>query len=317
MKIIGLFISLLLHAGLILLALTWTVSPPVKISLDMPVYKVDLVSLAPLPAAPAVKKAPAPKAASKLSKPNAVAIPAAKPKAAPKVKPESTKAPAPKPAPKPKAKPKPKPDTKKISPKKVKTTAKKKPVKKVEKKAPPKTAEPKKPETKKVAKKTPPKKVEKKVEKKPEVSAEDALAADLAALTKMVEKQEKAERQAVASDLASLSKSAKATAVTGSADGTAGASGLVQVYASIVKEAVRKNWRYPVFGQKQNLMARVQIQLKSNGEISDIKLLDSSGNVDFDDSVMTALRDTEVLPEPPGTSIRTLVVNFNLHDLDQ
>ena len=315
MKIIGLFISLLLHAGLIFLALTWSISPPVKISLDMPVYKVDLVSLAPLPAAPVVKKAPATKAAAKLSKPNAVAIPEAKPKVVPKAKPETVKAPAPKPAPKPKPKPKakPKPDTTKISSKKVKTTSKKKPEKKVEK-----PVEKKTPPKKKVAEKTPPKKVEKKkVEKKPEVSAEDALAADLASLATIVEKQEKAERQAVASDLASLTESAKATAVTGSAEGTAGASGLVQVYASIVKEAVRKNWRYPVFGQKQNLMARVQIQLKSSGEISNIKLLDSSGNVDFDDSVLTALRDTEVLPKPPGTSIRNIIVNFNLHDLDQ
>ncbi len=130
-------------------------------------------------------------------------------------------------------------------------------------------------------------------------------------------KKDKAERQAVASEIAALAKTAQSTAVTGSADGTAGASGLVQVYASIVKETVRKNWRYPVFGQKNNLVAKVQIELKSSGEISNIKLLESSGNVDFDDSVMTALRDTEVLPKPPGTSIRTLIVNFNLHDFDQ
>ncbi|NDV21891.1 energy transducer TonB [Desulfovibrio sp. JC022] len=316
MKIIGLFISLLLHVGLVFLALTWSVSPPVKISLDMPVYKVDLVSLAPLPAAPVVKKAPAPKASSRLAKPNAVAIPEAKPKVVPKVKPETTKAPTPKPVPKPKAKPKPKvkpkPDAKKISPKKVKTTTKKKPVKKIEKPVE-KKASPKKAEKKPVPEKV----VKKKVEKKPEVSAEDALAADLASLANIVKKQEKEERNAVASDLASLAKSAKSTAVTGHADGTAGASGLVQVYASIVKEAVRKNWRYPVFGQKQNLMARVEIKLKSSGEISSIKLLDSSGNVDFDDSVLTALRDTEVLPKPPGKSIRNLIVNFNLHDLDQ
>ncbi|TIH18628.1 TonB C-terminal domain-containing protein [Marinifilum sp. JC120] len=311
MKILGLFISLLLHVGLVILALTWSVSPPVKISLDMPVYKVDLVSLAPLPAAPVLKKAPAPKASAKLAKPNAIAIPEAKPKVVPKAKPETAKAPAPKPAPKPK--PKPKPETKKISSKKVKTTTKKKPEKKAEK-----PVEKKTPAKKKVVKKTPPKKTEtKKVVKKPEISAEDALAADLASLTSIVKKQEKDERQAVLSDLASLTKSAKQTAVTGHADGTSGASGLVQVYASIVKEAVRKNWRYPVFGQKQNLMARVQIQLKSSGEISSIKLLDSSGNVDFDDSVLTALRDTEVLPKPPGTSIRNLIVNFNLHDLDQ
>lgn len=313
MKIIGLFISLLLHAGLILLALTWSISPPVKISLDMPVYKVDLVSLVPLPTAPVVKKAPASKSVAKLVKPHAVAIPEAKPKVAPKIKPEIVK------ASKYKAKPKtkPKPQTKKISSKKIKTTTKKKPDKKLEKKVE-NTVGKKAPAKKKVVKKTLPKKApKKKMEKKPEVSAEDALAADLASLAKLVKKKERAEQRAVADDLASLTKSAKATAVTGTADGSTGASGLVQVYASIVKEAVRKNWRYPVFGQKQNLMARVQIQLKSSGEISSIKLLDSSGNVDFDDSVMTALRDTEVLPKPPGTSIRNIIVNFNLHDFDQ
>lgn len=315
MKIIGLFISLLLHVGLVILALTWSISPPVKISLDMPVYKVDLISLAPLPAASVVKKAPASKSVAKLVKPHAVAIPEAKPKVAPKIKPETAK--SPKPKIKPKTKAKPKPQTKKISSKKIKTTTKKKPDKKPEKKVE-KTVGKKAPVKKKVVKKTLPKKApKKKVEKKPEVSAEDALAADLASLANLVKKKEKAEQRAVADDLASLTKSAKATAVTGSADGSTGASGLVQVYASIVKEAVRKNWRYPVFGQKQNLMARVQIQLKSSGEISSIKLLDSSGNVDFDDSVMTALRDTEVLPKPPGTSIRNIIVNFNLHDFDQ
>lgn len=301
MKIIGLFISFLLHAGLIFLTLSWSVSPPVKISLDMPVYKVDLVSLAPLPAAPSVKKAPSAK--PKLSKPGAIAIPESKPKVIPK--PVQAK-------PTPKPKPRPEPKAKKISPKKIKTT--RPPKKKAVEKKVEKTVKKETPAKQKVEKKTPPKKVE---PKKPKVSSEEALAADLAALAKIVEKNEKAERRAVASEIAALAKTAKSTAVTGSEGGTAGASGLVQVYASIVKETVRKNWRYPVFGQKDNLVAKVQIELKSSGEISDIKLLNSSGNVDFDDSVMTALRDTEVLPKPPGTSIRTLIVNFNLHDFDQ
>ncbi|WP_320169477.1 cell envelope integrity protein TolA [Maridesulfovibrio sp.] len=305
MKSIGFFISFLLHAGLVFLAVSWTVSPPLKISLDMPVYNVDLVSLAPLPAAPAVKKTPPP-ARQNLAKPQSVAIPEAAPKAVPAAKPEQVKAPEPKPVPPPKAKPK--PEAKKISPNKVKTTTP--PKKKVAEKKPTEKADAKP----KPAKPAPPKKKE---PKKPEVSAEDALAADLAALAKIVENEQKAERRAVANDIASLAETARSTAVSGSPDGSAGASGLVQVYGSIVKEAVRKNWRYPVFGQKDNLVAQVQIQLRSNGEISDIKLLNSSGNADFDDSVLTALRDTEVLPEPPGTSIRTIVVNFNLHDLNQ
>ncbi len=310
MRILGLLISLLLHASIITLAMTWSDSSTVKISLDMPVYQVDLISLAPAPSAPTAPKAPA-KPAQTVSKPSAVAIPEAvtptkvpEPKASP-VKPVEAKPVVPKAQPK----PKPEPKVDKISPKKIKTTnpPKKKVVeKKVEKKpvTPAKKVSPKK--------KTPPPKPA-----KPKLTPEQILAADLAAIGNIVKKQEKTEQQAVANDLASLSKTAESTAVQGSASGTPGASGLVQVYASIVMQEVKKNWRYPVFGQGTDLAARVQISLEASGRITDIKLLDSSGNVDFDDSVLTALRDTEVLPEPPGSSIRTIIVNFNLHDLDQ
>lgn len=288
--------------------------PPVQISLDIPVYKVDLVSLAPLASAPAVKKAPVVK--PQRSKPDAVAIPESKPKAVPQPKNDSSKAAEVKPVPKPQPKPKPvpEPETKKISPKKVKTstTPKKKPEEAVKEK--PKPAEAKKEEAPKKVKAEKPKPVK---PKEPEISPEDALAADLAALANDVEKKEKAERNAFSKDLASLAETAKATEISGLTDGSAGASGLVQVYGSIVKEAVRKNWRYPVFGQKNNLTASVKIDLKASGEISNVQLVESSGDADFDDSVLTALHDTEVLPEPPGNSIRSIIVNFNLQDLDQ
>ncbi|WP_031479105.1 energy transducer TonB [Maridesulfovibrio frigidus] len=314
MRILGLLISLLLHASIITLAMTWAVSSPVKISLDMPVYQVDLISLAPAPSAPSAPKAPA-KPVESLSKPGAVAIPEAvtskkapKPKVIP-VKPVEAKPVVPK------AQPKPEPKVEKISTKKIKTTnppKKKVAEKKVEKPATPvKKVAPKK-------KETPPPKPAKPVKPaKPKLTAEQILAADLAAIGNIVENQKKAEQQAVANDLASLSKTAESTAIQGADSGTPGASGLVQVYASIVMQEVKKNWRYPVFGQGNDLSARVQISLEESGRITDIKLLDSSGNVDFDDSVLTALRDTEVLPEPPGSSIRTIIVNFNLHDLDQ
>ncbi|SDL11761.1 colicin import membrane protein [Maridesulfovibrio ferrireducens] len=313
MRIIGLLISLLLHAGIIILAMTWSVSSPVKISLDMPVYQVDLVSLAPAPQAPKVATAPVSKPSAHLSKPDAIPLPEdAALKKIPKAPANPVKAPESKPIPKPIAKPVPKPEPKveKISPKKIKTTN---PPKK-------KVAKPEvKKQEKKVApvKKTPKKKEVPKKPVKPKMTAEEALAADLASIGQLVEKKEKAKQRAVAKDLASLTGTAQSTAVQASAGGTAGASGLVQVYGAIVMQEVKKHWRYPVFGQKDNLSARVQVSLKASGEITDIKLLDSSGNVDFDDSVLTALRDTEVLPEPPGSSIRTIIVNFNLHDLDQ
>ncbi len=318
MRIIGLLISLLLHASLILLAMTWSASSPVKISLDMPVYQVDLVSLAPSPQAPKATTAPVRKPSAPLAKPDAIPLPEpAAPKKTPKAPENPVKAPEVKPVAKPIPKPVPKPEPKveKISPKKVKTTH---PPKKKPKKTEVKKAEVKKPESKKAPQK---KRVSKKPTKpkkpaKPKMTAEEALAADLASIGNLVEKKEKAKQRAIAEDLASLSGAAQSTAVQGAADGS-GASGLVQVYGAIVMQEVKKHWRYPVFGQKENLAARVQVSVKSTGEITDIKLLESSGNVDFDDSVLSALKDTEVLPEPPGSSIRTIIVNFNLRDLDQ
>ena len=307
MRIIGLLFSLLLHAGLIVLAITWSASSPVKISLDMPVYQVDLVSLAPSPQAPKATTAPVRKPSAPLTKPDAIPLPeTAAPKKTPKAPENPVKAPEIKPVAKPIPKPVPKPEPKveKISPKKVKTTH---PPKKK-----PKKTEVKKPESKKAPKKkTAPKKPA-----KPQMTAEEALAADLAAIGNLVENKEKAKQKAIEKDLASLSGAAESTAVQGAADGS-GASGLVQVYGAIVMQEVKKHWRYPVFGQKDNLAARVQVSVKSTGEITDIKLIESSGNVDFDDSVLSALKDTEVLPEPPGSSIRTIIVNFNLRDLDQ
>lgn len=304
MRIIGLLISLLLHAGLILLAMTWSVSSPVKVSLDMPVYQVDLISLASSPKTPKVP-AQVSNPSAPLVKPDAIPLPEdVALKKIPKAPENPVKAPEVKPVAKPIPKPKPEPKVEKISPKKVKMTH------------PPKK-EPEKP----AVKKTEPKKVPKPKEvpkkpAKPKMTAEEALAADLASIGKLVETKEKEQQRAVAKDLASLTGAAESTAVQSGADG-AGTSGLVQVYGSIVMQEVKKHWRYPVFGQKDNLAARVQVSLEASGEITDIKLLESSGNVDFDDSVLTALRDTEVLPEPPGSSIRTIIVNFNLHDLDQ
>lgn len=299
MRILGFLISIAFHVGLIALAMTWSVSTPSKISLDMPVYKVDLVSLAPAPVPPAVKKAPsAPKKVA--AKPEAVKIPEKKP-VQPKPAPKATETPKPKPAPKPKAKPKPK--VKPISPKKVETTHKPKKKKKPEKKPEP------------VKKAEAPKKA--KVSKKPEPSGQDLLAGALSDLRKNVEEKEQAEREQVARELAELRKGAQASASEIEGTGTASATGLVRVYGQIVRQAVKKNWRYPVFGQQPNLTARVEISVKADGTITAMKIVTPSGNADFDDSVLSALRDTEVLPEPPGSSIRKILVNFNLHDLDQ
>ncbi|SME90026.1 TonB family protein [Desulfovibrio gilichinskyi] len=312
MRIIGLLISLLLHAGLIILAMTWSVSSPVKISLDMPVYQVDLVSLAPSPQAPEATTVPASTPSPPMAKPDAIPLPEdAAPKKIPKAPENPVKAPEVKPVAKPipKPAPKPEPEVEKISPKKVKTTH---PPKKEPEKSEVKKAEIKKPESKKA----PQKKEAPKKPAKPEMTAEEALAADLASIGNLVENKEKAKQSDVAKDLASLTGTAKSTAVQGSAEGS-GTSGLVQVYGAIVMQEVKKHWRYPVFGQKDNLAARVQVSVKASGEITELKLLESSGNVDFDDSVLSALKDTEVLPEPPGSSIRTIIVNFNLHDLDQ
>jgi TonB family protein len=71
---------------------------------------------------------------------------------------------------------------------------------------------------------------------------------------------------------------------------------LLAEYATVVKERVRQNWSFP--RTNETFSAIISIQVAMDGRIEDIRFEKRSGNSQFDESILRALRKT-VLPPPP------------------
>jgi len=297
----GFFLSLLLHALLITLAML-NLSLYSKVDMDKPMYTVDLVSLNPS-ADPAAGETGEPAGGPPTL---AEGQPAEQQAAAVPSPPPPPKAEAAKPEPKVRD------DAKLISEKKVEE--KKKPEKKVEEKTPPKP--------------------EPQQEKKP--SREDLLKQalqdvkkDVADKSKNAKPTAKAAGKAdpVAGELAALRKSTGGNIFTAGGTGKGGAgggkgtgaggtgSGLMSVYGDIVKQVIRKNWSYQVFGTENNVAVTLEIHIDPSGKILSSRVVTPSGKPGFDDSAMRAVARTEMLPPPKVRSLDTLRITFNLQDV--
>jgi colicin import membrane protein len=87
-----------------------------------------------------------------------------------------------------------------------------------------------------------------------------------------------------------------------------------KLYASLVEQRIKRNWRFPPVGGEGSFSAEVRVRLKPNGEIADYMLVSGSGRSDFDDSVLRAVEETVSLPEPPE-ELDTISITFNLQEL--
>ena len=89
------------------------------------------------------------------------------------------------------------------------------------------------------------------------------------------------------------------------------------VYAVIVGAAIQKHWRYPTPASKANLLATVEIVLDQEGKILSSKITDSSGNPEFDNSALRAIKETEYVERPKTERDRVLRINFNSQELSE
>ncbi|QJB57605.1 TonB family protein [Pseudodesulfovibrio sp. zrk46] len=284
---LGLFLSLLLHVGFLAYALFWASTTDVRVNMDRPVYTVDLLSLAPPPTPAPVVEAPTKEIPAEPQAPvvEATSEPVSEVKEAPVVEAKSE--------------PKIEPKEEKISPKKVE----KKVVKKKEEKPKPKP--------------------------KPQKTAEQLKMEALAAAKATVKKQERKKQKALQDELAALKKEAGAKTYShgGQDEGVEGGqqggfkggvgSGLSEVYALIVGTAIKKNWRYPTFAGEANLITTVEIVLDKEGKILSSKILAPSGNGEFDNSTLRAIRETEYVERPRTDRDRILRINFNSQELSE
>jgi len=290
MQTLGFLLSILVHAGILAVAFFVATSQPLPVDLDKPVYTVDLVSLAPPAPSPAIKAMEKPSEAN--SEPaqtkKAEAI-----KAEPIPDPISEVKPIPKPIPK--------TEVKKISEKKEK---------------PKKVIVKKKPNLKE--KPEPPKK------KVPQKTSKELLAEAMKDVKKDVRRQKRKERQSLRNEIASIRKAeGDQVYATGGEGGVAGGtpggtgSGLSQIYASIVGEAIKKNWRYPALAGDQNLVATAEMSLADDGTILSSRITVSSGNAKFDSSILRAIHETERVVAPQTQRDKRILINFNSQEVPE
>lgn len=286
---LGLVLSILFHGCFLTYALFWAGSQDVRVNMDRPVYTVDLVSLAPPPPpgpTPVVEVAPEVASEPQVPVVEAASEPVVDVNPAPVVE----------------AKPEPEPKAEKISPKKVE---KKTVVKKKEEKPKPKP------------------------KPKPKKTAQQLRTEALAAAKATVKKQEQKKAQALQNELEALKKREGEQVYShggrpgraeggqlGGVQGGAG-SGLSEVYALIVGVAIKKNWRYPSFSGETNLLTVVELVLEADGKIISSKVLESSGNPEFDNSTLRAIKETEYVERPRTDRDRVLRINFNSQELSE
>jgi colicin import membrane protein len=302
----GFFLSLAMHI-LLLAAGVFGIGNSMKVDMNKPMYTVDLVSLNPSEDPAAGEKgeaagAPPTETASE-QQPDASAAAIPPPPKAEKAKPE----------------PLVRDDAKAISEKKVEE--KKKPEKKEEKKV--ETPPPPKPVEKKLSREELLKEALKDV--KQDVAKDAKSAAEKAKLA--AEKAKDARKSQVSGALDALRKTEGGNIFTAGGTGPGGAgggkgtgaggtgSGLMSVYGDIVKQIIKKNWRYPAFGTETNVAVTLEINIDPQGKITGSRIATPSGNAGFDDSALRAVHETEKLPSPRTRNLDTLRITFNLQEL--
>jgi colicin import membrane protein len=111
---------------------------------------------------------------------------------------------------------------------------------------------------------------------------------------------EQAAQKAAAATSTLGGKEAGSAGFTAGATGTGG--GIVKSpeyirYIAIIKDRVKTSWTWP--GKRTDLQVLVRISIQENGEITDLRLVGTSGDRSFDESVIRALRRANPLPAPP------------------
>lgn len=69
------------------------------------------------------------------------------------------------------------------------------------------------------------------------------------------------------------------------------------LYKNQVEAIIKKNWTW--VGANPNLTVRMGFRIAEGGEITDVRVVERSGDSSFDDSVMRAIRVSNPLPQPP------------------
>lgn len=88
---------------------------------------------------------------------------------------------------------------------------------------------------------------------------------------------------------------------------------LLDAYVKEIHRKAKSNWAKPVAAQNIDYTAKVEFKVSKTGIISGLRIIQSSGNPEFDKSVIAALNSIS-LPPPPDNDPHTVYITFSLVD---
>ena len=87
-------------------------------------------------------------------------------------------------------------------------------------------------------------------------------------------------------------------------------------YRQLLRSRIRSGWRW--FDIKTTLVTRVSFRIGERGEISEVEVVSTSGNREFDSSVLRAIAKANPLPPPPQSvyeQFKYVLMNFDPREL--
>ena len=100
-----------------------------------------------------------------------------------------------------------------------------------------------------------------------------------------------------------------ASARTGSQQSNAALANAKQAYLQLIHFTAKRNWVAPESTAGMTFSARIAFNLSRSGAISNVRIIQSSGNADFDKSVV-AVFNYITLPPPPEGLGETITLTF-------
>lgn len=86
---------------------------------------------------------------------------------------------------------------------------------------------------------------------------------------------------------------------------------ILGAYVSEIRRRAKANWAIPTTAQNVDLATKIQFKVSKTGVISGLRVIVSSGNSEFDNSVLAAMRSIS-LPPPPDDEPHTVDITFTI-----
>ncbi len=97
--------------------------------------------------------------------------------------------------------------------------------------------------------------------------------------------------------------------ITAKSGSSAAMKNLLDGYVKEIHRRAKSNWAIPVTAQGIDYATKIEFKVSKNGVISGLRVVSSSENTEFDNSVMAAIRSI-TLPPPPDNEPHTVYITF-------